>query len=111
MGDYLHSLRRLQTEPVTRIAPGHGLTIEDAQAEISRIIAHRLQREAKVLQRLAAGGSTTLDELVTRVYDDVDSRLHVVARGSLLAHLQKLLEDGKVTRTTDAPDAPWVAVQ
>ena len=97
MGDYLRSLRRLQTEPVTRIAPGHGLTIEDAQAEIARIIAHRLQREAKVIERLAAAGPVSLDELVTRVYDDVDPRLHVVAKGSLLAHLEKLAADGRVS--------------
>jgi glyoxylase-like metal-dependent hydrolase (beta-lactamase superfamily II) len=36
MSDYLQSLARLQREPVTRLAPGHGLVIEDAQAEIAR---------------------------------------------------------------------------
>ena len=85
---------------MSRIAPGHGLTIEDAQGEINRIIAHRLQREAKVLQRLTDGGPATLDALVARVYDDVDPRLHVVAKGSLLAHLQKLAEDGRVLLET-----------
>ena len=33
MKQYLQSLARLQREPVTRIAPGHGTVIEDAQAE------------------------------------------------------------------------------
>jgi glyoxylase-like metal-dependent hydrolase (beta-lactamase superfamily II) len=103
MGDYLRSLARLQKEPVTRIAPGHGLTIEDAQAEIVRIIAHRLQREAKVVARLRHLGASNLDTLVASVYDDVDSRLHPVAQGSLLAHLLKLEEDGRVMR--DSPDA------
>jgi glyoxylase-like metal-dependent hydrolase (beta-lactamase superfamily II) len=110
MGDYLRSLQRLQSEPVSRLAPGHGLTIEDAQDEIARIIAHRLQREAKVYDRLAAGGAATLDQLVVRVYDDVDSRLHVVAKGSLLAHLQKLAADGRVQRSSQAPDATWSSV-
>ena len=110
MGDYLRSLRRLQTEPVARIAPGHGLTIEDAQAEIARIIVHRLQREAKVLERLAAAGPTSLDELVTRVYDDVDPRLHVVARGSLLAHLEKLAAEGRVKKSSRQDDAKWVVL-
>jgi glyoxylase-like metal-dependent hydrolase (beta-lactamase superfamily II) len=96
MGDYLRSLRRLQSEPVSRLAPGHGLIIEDAQREIARIITHRLQRETKVLQRLSDGGPATLDILVERVYDDVDPRLHPVAKGSLLAHLQKLAEEGRV---------------
>jgi glyoxylase-like metal-dependent hydrolase (beta-lactamase superfamily II) len=110
MGDYLQSLRRLQTEPAKRIAPGHGLTIEDAQGEIARIISHRLQREAKVFERLQAAGPVSLDELVVRVYDDVDPRLHIVAKGSLLAHLQKLAADGRVLRSSPEADAKWTAI-
>lgn len=96
MVDYLHSLQRLQREPVSRIAPGHGVTIEDAQAEIVRILQHRLQREAKVVGRLAESGHSGIDALVVRVYDDVDPRLHPVAKSSLLAHLLKLEADGRV---------------
>lgn len=107
MSDYLRSLARLQKEPVTRIAPGHGLTIEDAQAEIVRIVAHRLQREAKVVERLGRIGTADIDTLVVSVYDDVDSRLHPVAKGSLLAHLLKLEEDGRVVRDSPAINALW----
>lgn len=96
MVHYLNSLRRLQHEPVSRIAPGHGVTIDDAQAEIVRIIEHRMQREAKVASRLADAGRIGIDALVARVYDDVDSRLHPVAKSSLLAHLLKLEADGRV---------------
>ncbi|HEY8537987.1 MAG TPA: MBL fold metallo-hydrolase [Steroidobacteraceae bacterium] len=95
MKAYLASLERLQREPVTRLAPGHGLTIEDAQEEIARIIAHRLKREAKVIEKLTAHGPLLLDELVKLVYDDVDPRLHPLARASLLAHLEKLQEEGR----------------
>jgi glyoxylase-like metal-dependent hydrolase (beta-lactamase superfamily II) len=98
MSDYVRSLRRLLLEPAKRIAPGHGLTIEDAPAEIARIIAHRLQREAKVVDCLAQLGSADLDALVTRVYDDVDPRLHVLAKSSLFAHLLKLEAEGHVSR-------------
>ena len=106
MQQYLQSLARLQREPVTSIAPGHGLVIEDAQAEVARLIAHRLQREAKVVERLRRAGRATLDVLVTSVYDDVDPRLHPVAKGSLLAHLLKLEADGRAARDT-AADATW----
>jgi glyoxylase-like metal-dependent hydrolase (beta-lactamase superfamily II) len=102
MGQYLRSLQRLQREPVTRIAPGHGLTIEAAQAEIARIIAHRLQREAKVMSCLTAAGSVTVAALVTRVYDDVDPRLHPLAQSSLLAHLIKLEQDGRARQEGEA---------
>jgi glyoxylase-like metal-dependent hydrolase (beta-lactamase superfamily II) len=74
MSHYLQSLERLQQAPVMRLAPGHGSTIEDGQAEIKRIIAHRLQRDAKVFDRLKQFGPGTVDDLVTRVYDDVDPR-------------------------------------
>jgi glyoxylase-like metal-dependent hydrolase (beta-lactamase superfamily II) len=99
MSHYLRSLQRLQHEPAVRIAPGHGLVIENAQQEITRIIAHRLQREAKVLERLVTQEQITLDELVPRVYDDVDARLHPIAKASLLAHLLKLEDDGRVMRS------------
>ena len=105
MQQYLQSLARLQGEPVKRIAPGHGTVIEDAQAEVARIIAHRLQREAKVVERLRPAGRVTIDVLVTSVYDDVDPRLHPVAKGSLLAHLLKLEAEGRAAR--DDTDASW----
>ncbi len=104
---YLQSLARLQREPVTHIAPGHGTVIEDAQAEVARLIAHRLQREAKVVERLRRAGRVTIDVLVTSVYDDVDPRLHPVAKGSLLAHLLKLEADGRAARDNTAADATW----
>jgi glyoxylase-like metal-dependent hydrolase (beta-lactamase superfamily II) len=107
MNQYLRSLERLQREPVTRIAPGHGEVIADAQAEIARVIAHRLKREAKVVERLRAAGRATVDGLVASVYDDVDPRLHPVAKSSLLAHLIKLEEDGRAARDAADPAATW----
>jgi glyoxylase-like metal-dependent hydrolase (beta-lactamase superfamily II) len=103
---YLQSLARLQREPVTRIAPGHGTVIDDAQGEVARLIAHRLQREAKVVERLRRAGRVTIDVLVASVYDDVDPRLHPVAKGSLLAHLLKLEADDRAARDA-AADAAW----
>jgi len=99
MADYLGSLWRLLSEPVRRLAPGHGLVIENAATEIARIIDHRLRRESKVLERLAAPGSARIQELVTRVYDDVDPRVHGLASSSLLAHLLKLEQEGRVQRS------------
>ena len=109
MSHYLQSLQRLQREPVSRIAPGHGFTIEDAQAEIARIITHRLQREAKAFTRLQQAGSGSVDALVAGVYDDVDPRLHPLAKSSLLAHLLKLEKDGRVRRAGSGVDAVWTA--
>jgi glyoxylase-like metal-dependent hydrolase (beta-lactamase superfamily II) len=97
MRDYLASLRRLQEMPVTTLAPGHGSVIADAQAEIARVIAHRLGRESKLVAALSARGSATLDELLPEVYADVPASLHDWARHSLSAHAIKLVEDGRAT--------------
>lgn len=108
MRSYLRSLERLQSEPVRSLAPGHGAVIEDGQSEIAGLIAHRLKREAKVIARLLeAGGVATTDALVAPVYDDVDPRIHPVARFSLLAHLLKLHEDGQLVQQGEEPQRVW----
>ncbi len=55
--------------------------------------AHRLEREAQIVQRLAAG-DRTVAEMVPVLYAAVDQRLWPAASLSVLAHLIKLVEDG-----------------
>ena len=98
---YLESLRRLKNESFTTIAPGHGAPIDEPYAAIDWLIAHRLEREAKVMERLVAHPDSTLDDLVTRVYDEVDASLHRIAERSLLAHLLKLEIDGRAANEDD----------
>ena len=47
MSDYLSSLAMLQEKELRFLAPGHGGVMEDPQAEIAKLIAHRLGREKK----------------------------------------------------------------
>lgn len=110
MKQYLDSLARLQRAPVARIAPGHGSVIEDAQGEIARLIAHRLKREAKVIDKLRAAQPASVAQLVASVYDDVDPRLHPLARSSLLAHLLKLEQEGRTARDAKTDEAAWEMV-
>ena len=97
MGAYLRSLESLLPLDIERVAPGHGHPIDAPHAEARRLIAHRLQREQKVVDGFAAQNPATLDELVPVVYADVSPRLHPVARRSLHAHLLKLVQDGRVS--------------
>jgi len=101
MRQYLESLRRLRNEAVSAILPGHGDVLDQPHAVIEWIVDHRLQREAKVVEKLARHPDTSLSELVTHVYDDVDSRLHRIAERSLLAHLLKLEEEGRARRASE----------
>jgi glyoxylase-like metal-dependent hydrolase (beta-lactamase superfamily II) len=96
MRAYLQSLERLLGEDIAIIAPGHGYLIGAAHKELKRLIAHRLNRERKVLAALERLEHPSLDEMLPVVYDDVPERLHRVAARSLTAHLEKLVADGAV---------------
>ncbi len=96
MRSYLASLERLLGEDLAILAPGHGYLIGAPHKEVRRLIAHRLAREAKVLDAIGRIGAPTLEEMLPAVYDDVHARLHPVAARSLAAHLGKLLSDGRI---------------
>ncbi|MEZ5498730.1 MAG: MBL fold metallo-hydrolase [Steroidobacteraceae bacterium] len=98
MRDYIASLERLKTHPITAIAPGHGHVLRDPGAQIDGIIAHRMRREAKVVERLRDLAGATIPELVSSVYDDVPADRHDWAQKTLAAHLFKLEQDGLCVR-------------
>jgi glyoxylase-like metal-dependent hydrolase (beta-lactamase superfamily II) len=97
MAAYIESLRRLLAldPPIRAIAPGHGRVLADPQAVLAAIVAHRLRREELVVDALVAAGEGSLDDLVDRVYADVDPALRPIARYSLWAHLRKLADEGR----------------
>lgn len=91
MAAYMRSLALLNTLPIRCIAPGHGHPITEPVAEVEALLAHRLKRENKTLDKLATfNEGCRLDELVSKVYDDVGEHLFPLATHSLLAHLLKL---------------------
>jgi glyoxylase-like metal-dependent hydrolase (beta-lactamase superfamily II) len=102
LGDYLASLRRVLDLDVQRIYPAHGPVLEPARPVIEGYIAHRLERDAQIVEAVGAGAETVAD-IVTRVYRAVSPALHPVARLSVLSHLQKLERDGRVVRTPGDP--------
>lgn len=90
MNEYLSSLARLKRETLTAIAPGHGELIHDPYEAISKLIAHRLNRESIVVDALRAHPRSTVRQLLPHVYTEIDAALYPVAERSLLAHLLKL---------------------
>jgi glyoxylase-like metal-dependent hydrolase (beta-lactamase superfamily II)/8-oxo-dGTP pyrophosphatase MutT (NUDIX family) len=96
MRAYLQSLERLLGEDIAIIAPGHGYLIGAPRKEIHRLIAHRMNRERKVVAALERLEHPSVDEMLPLVYDDVPERIHRVAARSLTAHLEKLVADGAV---------------
>ena len=106
LGDYLASLRKLLPLKLTALLPGHGRVMADADGVINGTLAHRQQREDKVLRCLPAS-PVPLADLVLTVYDDVAPWLHGIAKYSLLAHLIKLAEEGRAQESAEG----WQALQ
>ena len=81
-------------------------------AFVSGLVAHRLDRERQVLDAVR-DGCTTIGAIVLRLYADVDQRLHKPAGRSVLAHLGKLVDDGRIVMVDGGPprlDSTFVAV-
>jgi glyoxylase-like metal-dependent hydrolase (beta-lactamase superfamily II)/8-oxo-dGTP pyrophosphatase MutT (NUDIX family) len=102
MAAYLQALQALLDEDLEWLAPGHGFLVAEPHAVLQALIQHRLRREAKVAAALQAQGPCAIDAMLPRVYDDVPTALHAVARRSLLAHLLKLQADGLAVREAGA---------
>lgn len=103
MQHYIESLRRMLNYEVQFLAPGHGDLIGNPRGEIEHLIAHRLKREAKVVEALHKLGTVSIETLTPVVYDDVDPLMHSWAAMSLHAHLLKLRDDGRAREQ----DARW----
>lgn len=105
MSEYFASLHRLldehKTQPFTSILPGHGPVIPDARSKIEEYIAHRLKREEEIYQALAKRGSATVDELFPDIYPDILPHLGFAGKATITAHLDKLVEDGRLSLNGD----------
>jgi glyoxylase-like metal-dependent hydrolase (beta-lactamase superfamily II) len=94
MADYLHSLRAMQTLPLSAILPGHGPVIEEPQTLLQTYLDHRLAREQQVLHWLALG-YTTAEAIAAQIYADRPEALRV-ATLQVEAHLGKLKKEGQL---------------
>ena len=92
---YLASLAEVRALGPARVYPGHGPVIDEPVSLIDQYIEHRRAREAQVLAALEEGAADP-DAIVRRVYPDLDPALAGAARETVLAHLQKLEEDGRI---------------
>jgi glyoxylase-like metal-dependent hydrolase (beta-lactamase superfamily II) len=99
MTAYLASLEALLSVDIAVIAPGHGYLIGSPHREIRKLLTHRLSRELKILDAVANHPETAAVDLVPIAYAGTSPRLHTVAARSLLAHLDKLVEEGRVTES------------
>jgi glyoxylase-like metal-dependent hydrolase (beta-lactamase superfamily II) len=102
LGEYLATLRRLQTLDLARIYPGHGPVIDKAPEKVTEYLEHRLERERQIVHELE-GGPKTVPEMVAEIYKEYPVHLHQAAGHSVMAHVDKLIQDGRVTNQGGSP--------
>jgi glyoxylase-like metal-dependent hydrolase (beta-lactamase superfamily II) len=96
MAAYMDSLQAVAARNFSTLYPTHGAPITDPAPFLAAYRDHRLAREAQVIARLDAG-DRTIAEMVPTLYAAVDQRLWPAASLSVLAHLWKLVREGRVT--------------
>jgi glyoxylase-like metal-dependent hydrolase (beta-lactamase superfamily II)/8-oxo-dGTP pyrophosphatase MutT (NUDIX family) len=102
MAEYIAQLRRLAAIAPDAIAfPAHGMASMKAKKKLDEYVAHRLAREEKVMRALVLGGRAAPIDLLESAYDDTSPALYPLAARSCLAHLLKLVKDGRAEQHGD----------
>ena len=86
---YMASLELVRSLNPARILPGHGPEVTEAAAKIEEYIAHRREREERVVAALSAG-ATSVQEIAALAYRDVPSSMRPYAELAVRAHLARL---------------------
>ena len=101
MADYMASLKKLIARQDRIYWPTHGGPIAQPQSYVERLLEHRVERENEVLACVSRG-FTRIPDMVKAMYADVDPRLHPAAAMSVLAHLIKLVREGRAVANGEA---------
>jgi len=104
---YLASLASAAARDPLLIAPAHGPLRRDGGAVLASARTHRLEREAALWEALASGPEE-LPALLVRLYPDLPAGAHDFAERSLLAHLQKLMREGRVMHAGTDSRGPFL---
>jgi glyoxylase-like metal-dependent hydrolase (beta-lactamase superfamily II) len=94
LAGYLDGLRRLRELDLAVLCPGHGPPVWDVRVKLDGYIAHRLERERRLVEALERGLSGE-DELLDAAWPDAPAQLRPAAALTLRAHLEKLRDEGR----------------
>ena len=113
MAQYMESLERVRRHFAARgggrLLPGHGAPIDDPVGHLDRYIAHRRERESRVLDAIRQLGAPTAAEILPVAYADTPEQMYPLASRSLAAHLDKLVLEGTAWRDGDGDGAHYRA--
>ena len=95
---YLRSLRRMRDLDPRTLYPGHGPIVLEAVRKLDEYLSHRSERERQILDALA-GSPSSIAEVVDVVYAAYPPEVRPLASRSVLAHLKKLEDEGRIEHT------------
>ncbi len=95
MAAYFASLGKIRRRSERLYRPTHGPEIADGPAYTGKLLAHRRLRERQILRQLGQTPATVPD-LVRANYPALRAELYGAAGRSVLAHLRKLRDEGRV---------------
>lgn len=93
--DFMASCARLRARDWRVFYPGHGASVSDPAARLDWLIAHRLNREAAILEALGTAPATAR-ALAEAIYTDVPPALLGAATRNVFAHLVDLIGKDEV---------------
>ena len=99
---YLDGLRRLRARPLEVLCPGHGPPVLDPISKLDEYIAHRLDRERRLLIAIEHG-KRSVEELLDEAWGEVPAQLRPAAAVTLAAHLDKLAGEGRLPDDVQRP--------
>ena len=95
LSEYMDSLRRIDGLSAELLCPGHGPLITDPRERIAEYVAHRLERERRLVGALERGERSRA-ALLAEAWDDVPEALRPAAALAMQAHLEKLDAEGRL---------------
>ncbi|MDU0338553.1 MBL fold metallo-hydrolase [Bosea rubneri] len=104
MAAYFQSLRRMLARDDRLLLPGHGPPLPDPAPYIQELLDHRIKREEAIAETLRTGPFAAMD-LVKELYSQTNPWLIRAAERNVVAHLQKLEQEGRASRHADG----WVS--
>ena len=95
MNDYMNSLGLLLERDDKLYWPTHGPAITEPKAHVKAFIAHRVNREEKILEHIK-NGQNQIDNIVPIMYKNHPKSLHPAAGMSVFASILRLLRLGVI---------------
>ncbi len=97
MRDYMASLSDLSNRDDEMYLPGHGGRVRKPGRLVRAYVLHRQWREQSILKAVKEGRSQ-VDDILPLLYKEIDDGLKTAASLSILAHLEHLLDKGKIQK-------------